>query len=301
MNNIDKIIIINLDKDVERMSNCINQLKKYNITNYERYSAIYGSKLSKDEINSFTTNIGKLIASYSIIGCGISHINIWKKIVKNGIKKTLILEDDFILKDDFLNKFNTVINKSPNFYDIIFLTANITHNNNIKLYDIDENYYKQFIISQTLGYVITLKGAQKLLKYINKVSYHIDAEICIQSLIRNDLNIISLKEPLLYQSYNISYNKNDRHFPLILNDILYDKDINYHYKTTLFSFINYNVSINSLVIILLGFLNFQASIIILLIEYFYFTNNENNYILMYGNIILLLIGYLLKLFINCFN
>ena len=301
MNNIDKIIIINLDKDVERMSNCINQLKKYNITNYERYSAIYGSKLSKDEINSFTTNIGKLIASYSIIGCGISHINIWKKIVKNGIKKTLILEDDFILKDDFLNKFNTVINKSPNIYDIIFLTANITHNNNIKLYDIDENYYKQLIISQTLGYVITLEGAQKLLKYINKVSHHIDAEICIQSLIRNDLNIISLKEPLLYQSYNISYNKNDRHFPLILNDILYDKDINYHYKTTLFSFINYNVSINSLVIILLGFLNFQASIIILLIEYFYFTNNENNYILMYGNIILLLIGYLLKLFINCFN
>ena len=301
MNNIDKIIIINLDKDVERMSNCINQLKKYNITNYERYSAIYGSKLSKDEINSFTTNIGKLIASYSIIGCGISHINIWKKIVKNGIKKTLILEDDFILKDDFLNKFNTVINKSPNIYDIIFLTANITHNNNIKLYDIDENYYKQLIISQTLGYVITLEGAQKLLKYINKVSHHIDVEICIQSLLRNDLNIISLKEPLLYQSYNISYNKNDRHFPLIINDILYDKDINYHYKTTLFAFINYNVSINSLVIILLGFLNFQAAIIILLIEYFYFTNNENNYILMYGNIILLLIGYLLKLFINCFN
>jgi hypothetical protein len=36
MNNIDKIFIINLDKDIERMSNSIYQLEKYGINNYER-------------------------------------------------------------------------------------------------------------------------------------------------------------------------------------------------------------------------------------------------------------------------
>ena len=298
MNNIDKIFIINLDKDNERMSSSIHQLEKYDITNYERYAAIYGSKLSNDEVNNITTNIGKLLASRGMIGCGISHINIWKKIVKDGIKKTLILEDDFILKDDFLNKFNNVINKSPNIYDIIFLSANIIHNKHLKLYDIDDNYYKQLFISQTLGYIITLEGAQKILNYINKVSYHIDVDLCLLSLLRNGINIISVKEPLLYQTFNTSNNTNDRHYPLILNDILYQQDINYLYKTVLFTFMGFNISINCILIILIGFLNFSASLIILLIEFFYFNdNNDNNDNIIVENSILLLFGHLLRLLI----
>ena len=35
MNNIDKIFIINLDKDVERYQECLKQMHKYNIKNYE--------------------------------------------------------------------------------------------------------------------------------------------------------------------------------------------------------------------------------------------------------------------------
>ena len=176
------------------MNNSIHQLNNYGITNFERFSAIYGSQLSSVDIDNNTTMIGKMIASRGMIGCGLSHITIWKRIVKEGIKKTLILEDDFILKEDFLNKFNNVINKSPVLYDILFLTGNIIHNKNLKLYDIDDNYYKQLLIFQTLGYIITLEGAKKILTYINKVSYHIDCELCFLSLFRNGLNIISLKE-----------------------------------------------------------------------------------------------------------
>jgi glycosyl transferase family 25 len=308
MNNIDKIFIINLDKDVERMNNSINQLEKYGISNYERYSAIYGSKLSNNEVNNITTNIGKLLASRGMIGCGISHINIWKKIVKDGIKQTLILEDDFIFKDNFLNKFNDVIKKAPINYDIIFLSSNIIHNKNIRLYNIDENYYKQLFISQTVGYIISLEGARNILNYINKVSYHIDFELCFLSLLRNGINIISVKEALIYQTFNTSSNTNDRHYPLLINDIIYQKDINYFYKTTLFTFMDFNVSINSLIVILFGFLNFSASVVILLIEFFYFTDNNhkddnpnddnpNDDKIMIDNFILLLLGNLLRLLI----
>jgi glycosyl transferase family 25 len=301
MNTIDKIFIINLDKDKERLNDSIHQLEKYGITNYERYSAIYGKLLSNEEVNIITTDLGKIIASRGMIGCGISHINIWKRIVNEGIKKTLILEDDFILKEDFLNKFNNVIEKSPLVYDIIFLTDNIIHNKNLKLYDIDDNYYKQLLISQTVGYIITLEGAQNILNYINKVSYHIDFELCCLSLLRNGIKIISLKEPLIYQSFNTSNNINDRKFPLLINDILYQKDINYFYKTVLFTFMNFNISINCIIIILFGYLNFPASIIILLIEFFYFTdnsNNDNNNLnIIIENSILLLLGHLLKLLI----
>ena len=50
---------------------------------------------------------------------------------------------------------------------------------------------------------------KKILYYINKVSYHIDIELCLLSLFRNGINIISVKEPLLYQTYKISYNKSN--------------------------------------------------------------------------------------------
>ena len=187
MNKIDKIFIINLDKDVERLNNSYKQLNDYNINNYERYSAVYGAAANIHDLDNYTTKIGKLIASKSMIGCGISHINIWKRIIKEGINKCLILEDDFILVDNFLNKFNNIIKKSPAEYDILFLSSNIVHNKNLKLYDIDDNFYKQLLISQTVGYIITIEGAKKILKYINKVSYHIDFELCILSLLNADL------------------------------------------------------------------------------------------------------------------
>ena len=294
MNTIDKIFIINLDKDNERLKKSYKQLNYYNIKNYERYPAIYGANLSKDKLNSYTTTIGKIIASKSMIGCGISHINIWKNIIKEKISKCLILEDDFILTDDFLNKFNNIINKAPVNYDIIFLTNNIIHNKNFKLYDINEYFYKQLLISQTVGYIITLNGANKILKYINKVSYHIDFELCISSLLYN-FNIISVNEPLVYQTFDTSNNTNDREYPLILDKLIIKKDLNYLYKTIIFPIksLNIDVSINVILILLLGYYIFPYAILLLIIEYLYKPNDKIKL-----NTLILIIGYLCKLIIN---
>lgn len=294
MNSIDKIFIINLDKDIDRLKNSYEQLDFYNIKNYERYPAIYGANLYNYELNSNTTNIGKIIASNSMIGCGISHINIWKNIIKEKISKCLILEDDFIFVDDFLNKFNNIINEAPIEYDIIFLTNNIIHNKNLKLYDINQHFYKQALISQTVGYIITLNGAKKILNYINKVSYHIDVELCISSLLYN-FNIISVKEPLIYQTFDTSNNTNDREYPLILEKLLIRKDINYLYKTIILPIksLNIDISFNIIVILLLGFYMFSYAIILLIFEYLYKPNNHIK-----GNTLILIIGYLFKLLIN---
>ena len=293
MNTINKIFIINLDKDIERLNKSYEQLNFYNITNYERYPAIYGNNLNKDDLNSYSTNIGKIIASKSMIGCGISHINIWKNIIKEKINKCLILEDDFILSDNFINKFDIIINNAPLEYDIIFLTNNIIHNKNLKLYDINEYFYKQAFISQTVGYIITLNGANKLLNFINKVSYHIDVEICILSLLYN-FNIISVKEPLIYQTFTTSNNTNDREYPLILERLLIKQDINYFYKAIILQIksLNIDINLNIIIIILLGFYIFPYAILLLIIEYFYKQNDKIKV-----NTLLLIIGYVFKLFI----
>jgi glycosyl transferase family 25 len=290
MNNIDKIFIINLDKDIERLNNSYKQLNKYNITNYERYSAIYAAKANKYELNTYTTTIGKIIASKTMIGCGISHINIWKKIVKKKINTSLIVEDDFILVDDFLNKFNRIINKAPEKYDILFLTSGQLHNKDLKFRDINEYFYKQIFISQTVGYIITLEGAEKILKYINKVSYHIDLEIFMTSLF-TDLNVISVKERLIYQTFETSNNINDRNYPLIIDKLLlYNNTFNYYYKLVLISIKNFEININVIFIFLLGFYLFPYAFILLFLEYLYKPNN-----LFLGNLSILAFGYIIRL------
>ena len=298
MNNIDKIFIINLDKDIDRLNNSYKQLNYYNINNYERYPAINAAKATEKELNSYTTTIGKIIASKTMIGCGISHINIWKKIVKEKINKSLILEDDFILVDDFLNKFNRIINKAPNKYDMLFLTSSQIHNDSIKIRDINEYFYKQLIVCQTVGYIITLEGAKKILKYIDKISYHIDFEICMTSLF-TDLNIISAKDHLIYQTFETSHNENNRNYPLILDNLISNNYwLNYSYKVVFFSIksLDININLNFIIILLLGFALFPYAVILLILEYLYKRNDT-----IIGNFSILLFGYLLRLTYDSIN
>jgi glycosyl transferase family 25 len=290
MNNIDKIFIINLDKDIERLNNSYKQLNHYNINNYERYPAIYAAEANKYELNSYTTTIGKIIASKTMIGCGISHINIWKKIVREKINTSLIVEDDFILVDDFLNKFNKIINKEPKEYDILFLSSGQIHNKDLKFRDINEYFYKQIFISQTIGYIITLKGAEKILKYIDKVSYHIDFQICMTSLF-TDLDVISVKEGLIYQTFETSNNLNDRNYPLIIDNLLlYNNTFNYYYKLVLISIKNFEININVIFIFLFGMYLFPYAFILLILEYLYKSND-----LFLGNLSILVFGYIIRL------
>jgi glycosyl transferase family 25 len=292
MNNIDKIFIINLDKDIERYENCKKQLAKYNITNAERFPGVDGSKLTVKERKDATTDIGNIMASPSMIGCGMSHINLWKKIIREGINKALILEDDFILKDNFIYKFNKAYNQSPKNYDMIFLTDNLIHNKNIKFKNINQHFYKQVFISQTLAYVITMEGAKKLLDNINKITNHIDIELCLLALYNNDINIISMTEPLIYQTYDTSNNTNDCNFPLVIDKyLLKNKDIKYFYKTTGFSIFGFNISLNCILIILLGFFNIKLAIVLLVAEYLIFNEKK----IKIDVFVYLFIGYLLKL------
>lgn len=292
MDTIDKIYIINLYKDVDRLNNAYKQLLKYNITNYERFPGINAAILSDNDINNNTTIIGKIFASRGMIGCGLSHINIWKKIVDNNINRTLILEDDFIFKEDFLNKFNKYIKKAPENFDILFLNSNFIMNKNIKLIDINDIFYKQLFISQTVGYIITLNGAKNILKYINKVSYHIDVDLCIRNIYNNDLNIISLKDELIYQTFDTSNNINDREFPLIIDKLLLNNTIKYYYKTALFSIYNFTINLNIILIFLMGYYIFPYSLLLINIEYIIKKNNINKY---FQNLLILILGYIFKL------
>ena len=131
-----KVYIINLQKDKNRKKNILKELKKQNLKNYKFISAVNGNKLKKKEINSLISKEKNFInpintnMSKSEIGCSLSHIKIYKEIVKSDIDYALILEDDAF----FLNKFTKNLKK--------FISINFKYKKQIILLSELREFYK---------------------------------------------------------------------------------------------------------------------------------------------------------------
>jgi glycosyl transferase family 25 len=66
------------------------------------------------------------------IGCFLSHLRIWKIIVENKIKHSIIFEDDAIFTDNFLNKFNSVLYNLNDDMDILYIGGRFNPNFKMK-------------------------------------------------------------------------------------------------------------------------------------------------------------------------
>ena len=94
------------------------------------------------------------------ISCFLSHLKCWEKIVREKLLVTLILEDGMIFYPD---KFRPIINS--NNFDIIFTNDNMKNiNNTLTGYG-------------TQSYILSYKGAVKLLDTIKPLSMPIDLQL----------------------------------------------------------------------------------------------------------------------------
>ena len=95
------IFIVNLKRAVDRKKQIQQICKEYNL-NVEFIEAVDGSLLNKEEIEcvySETKTIEKIGRSLSKgeIGCALSHLAIYQKMLKENIKQAIIFEDDIVL------------------------------------------------------------------------------------------------------------------------------------------------------------------------------------------------------------
>ena len=100
-----KTYYINLDKDKKINEEIINELNKTNL-NYERFSGIDGSTIDKKELvkNKIISPFCQIICTDKMIGCGISHILLYKHIKQHDKNKyAIILEHDIEVINPELN------------------------------------------------------------------------------------------------------------------------------------------------------------------------------------------------------
>lgn len=109
-----KVFVVHYKKLLERKVNILEQLKKNNITDYEFI------EIDRDEIQNYDISIFNDGYSNSQIAISLSHFYAYREIAEKH-NYALILEDDVILSDNFMEKLHKYMEQLPNKYDMLFL------------------------------------------------------------------------------------------------------------------------------------------------------------------------------------
>lgn len=114
---VDKVYVINLDKDVERLKKIDTSLQQVGIE-YERFSAVLGSHVST---HPNLTPLCCMFCTDGIKGCALSHRTIWEEAIRNGYQSVLILEDDAIIPMDINERLRAAKAQIPSDWDVIYV------------------------------------------------------------------------------------------------------------------------------------------------------------------------------------
>jgi len=124
MINIEKIFIIHLEDLVDRKKYLDQNIHFYNIpyeyiiSNKEKDTEMYKSnRYYKHDVNIYNRHLQK-----GEICVFVQHINTYLKILQNNIRYALILEDDAIFKDNFIDNLNIILSKLPSYFDMCFIS-----------------------------------------------------------------------------------------------------------------------------------------------------------------------------------
>ncbi|XP_061566902.1 procollagen galactosyltransferase 1 [Cololabis saira] len=170
----DEVFMINLQRRTDRRERMLTALHEQEIA-CKVTAAVDGKAMNVSEVQAMGIH---MLPGYSDpyhgrpltkgeLGCFLSHYNIWKMVVERGLQTSLVIEDDLrfevFFKRRLMNLMSEIDSEGLD-WDLIYIgrkrnqvdhpekaVANI-HN----LVEADYSYW-------TLGYMISLQGAQKLL------------------------------------------------------------------------------------------------------------------------------------------
>lgn len=221
-----KVVVINLEKNNDRLKKISENLDRLNIP-FERFRAVYGKEMSKDKIKETTTdNCQNILCNKGIIGCALSHITIWKRFLESNQDFICVLEDDAILKDGFQKFLDDVpsLYEKLNFDIISLYCSGICSSISKEMID-DYTFTKPLFPLGAVCNIISKKGVERLVSYIDKINYNIDYMIAYNKL-TDGMDYYYLESPSLVdttvEESDIA-NLNDRG---ILNNVLAKTNLN---------------------------------------------------------------------------
>jgi len=171
-----KTYVLNLDRRPDRWENFKKNARELEFLNYERFSAIDGSKLQSTQQlqrifdgNDYNMQVGA-------VGCAMSYFKMFTELISSEYDAFLFLEDDIIITNGFDIKFLHLCKQLKNvLWDIVFIGHHIKDTEDLgykgnKLPEIEKwDVFRSFknSLGGTIGFMVTKDGARKFLDFVN--------------------------------------------------------------------------------------------------------------------------------------
>lgn len=170
---LSKVFMINLWRRIERRVKMENNFRELGL-DVEHFPAVDGKQMDEDYLDEMEIKFlpgymdpySKRPMTMGEIGCFLSHFFIWERIVELGLKEVLVLEDDIKFEPYFKEKLLHLLEDARGIedWDLIYIGRKRLQESDEPWVD-NSNYLVRPSYSYwTLGYLISLKGARKLLK-----------------------------------------------------------------------------------------------------------------------------------------
>lgn len=167
------VFIISLPHDRHRLESLEKQLRKLNIP-FSVVEAVNGMLLSEKELKESydqrkALRLFNRELSKGEIGCALSHMSIYKKMVKDNIFHALILEDDaLILNSELLSILSNLKKFQSEKAPISTILSRSSHYIENKKVQLDDNHCicDIYRAAGTHGYFLTKAAAEILVKHL---------------------------------------------------------------------------------------------------------------------------------------
>jgi GR25 family glycosyltransferase involved in LPS biosynthesis len=195
---IDDIYVINLKKDIERLSNIKKNFDKYGLS-YTKFDAVYGKDMSQKEIDSKTTVICRtLMCNKGIVGSAMSHYGVWNIVSKKKDGWYMICEDDINFRDESIDNIKQIQTQFEGRQkDPVFISLNscnsYSYNDNSKL------VLKTEFVCGISCYIVTPETCRRLVNFINKkkINQYLDIQM---SFCRCGIEYYITPRPVVFDS-----------------------------------------------------------------------------------------------------
>lgn len=174
-----RCIVINLPLAWERREAIESEFRRAGL-DYELWPAISGFDLTDDIKNSVDhetrDHLGMRRLDDATVGCGLSHMAVFRHLLESGDEMVAVFEDDARLHPDLPDVLDALSGKAQNF-DIIKLQRRYTHLTYVPVYQLLPSYSLgrvRYSDVGAYGYVITRHAAAHLLQRFPHPVHEID-------------------------------------------------------------------------------------------------------------------------------
>lgn len=176
------IYIINLERNKERRTFALQKLDSLGLDG-EIFPAVDGKTLNRAELEEtkvYSDSLSHEKFSRSLtageIGCTLSHLRLYQKMIDENISTAIILEDDAMLVDGAKEKLRELIEKLPDDWDLVQLIYECT-DYEIVVPGVVRFLSKRCMPVASAGYLLRKSGAQKMLQAGYPICYPADSFI----------------------------------------------------------------------------------------------------------------------------